>query len=202
MVWAGALLIGHLAVFGCIMGPLFWLDIIKPANGHPGYEAGIPLTITSLLLIPIAFASSFQVFARQWPILKIHKEGLWVRSIGTHYRIDPALHIIPGLALLLIILIMLWQLFTLQMFRTQVIHWRWEDLDIMLPGNGNFSIVGWIDGDDSAQIDLKPHTLSYGADAFEMSINIVRDAVQFFHDHPDLRETLPSWRNDENMIGY
>ena len=183
------------------MGPLFWLDIIKPANGHPGYEAGIPLTIISLLMMPFAIACSFQVFARQWPILKIQKEGLWVRSIGTHYKVDPALTL-TGFDMILIILIMLWQLVTLKMFRTHVIHWRWEDLDIMLPGNGNFAIVGWIDSGDSAQNDLKPHTVSYGADSFEMSINIVRESVKFFHSNPNLREALPSWQNDETMIDY
>ena len=184
------------------MGPLFWLDIIKSANGRPGYEAGIPLTIISSLFIPLAIYFSFQVFALQWPILKIHKEGLWVRSIGTPFQIDPALKILPGLDFILIILITLWQLVTLQIFQTQVIYWRWEDLDIMLPGNGNFLIVGWIDTDDSAQNDLKPHTVSYGADSFGMSINKVRESVKFFHGNPDLRGTLSCWRNDETMIGY
>ena len=201
MMWAGALICGYFAVLGCFMGPLFWLGIIKPADGRPGYEAGIPLTIISVLLMPIAIAFAFQVYARQWPILKIYKEGLWIRSIGTPYQTDWALSA-TGIDMILIVFVMLWQLVTLRMFRTQVIHWRWEDLDIVLPRNGNFSIVGWLDNDDFTQNDMKPHTVSYGADSFEMSINKVRESVQFFHGNPDLRESLPSWQNDETEIGY
>ena len=202
MVLAGTLIVGHLAVFGCVMGPLFWLDIIKSANGHPGYEAGIPLTIIGLLLMPIAIAFAFQVFALQRPILKICKEGLWIRSIGTRYEIDPVLTIL-GFDLILIIFIMLWQLMTLQMFRIKVIHWQWDHFDL-LPKYGIFSVTGWLDKDnknDFEQGTPVPYTVSYGADSFSVSIDIVRKTIQFYIHNPDSRETLPSWQDDETMFG-
>ena len=200
MVWAGTLIFGHLVVFGCIMGPLFWLNMIKPANGHPGYEAGIPLTIISLLLLPIAIACAFQVFALQWPILKIYKEGLWIRSIGTRSQSNPAL-IGTGIDMILILLIILWHLITLQMFRTQIICWRWEDFDLLIK-YGTFSIVGWFDQESNGGFEQQvpvPHTVFYGGDSFEMSIDIVREAIQYYSGNPDLRENLPSWQNDEDL---
>ena len=201
MVWAGTLIFGHLVVFECIMGPLFLLDIIKPANGHPGYEAGIPLTIVSLLLLPIAIACAFQVFALQWPILKIYKEGLWIRSIGTRPQSNPAL-IGTGIDMILIILIMLWQLMTLQMFRTQIIRWRWEDFDLLIK-YGNFSVVGWLDQENNEHFERKvsvAHTVFYGGDSFGISIDIVRESVQYYFSNPDLRESLPSWQTDETLF--
>ena len=45
VTWTMILIFGFLACFSCVAVPLFWLDIAKAANGRPGHEAGIPLTV-------------------------------------------------------------------------------------------------------------------------------------------------------------
>jgi len=195
--WACTLILGHIAVFGCIMGPLFWLDIIKPANGRPGYEAGIPLTIISSLLMPFAINFAFQVYALQWPILKIYKEGLWIRTIGTPIKIDPVLIALFGL--LLHILITLWQFITLQMFQTRTVRLRWEDIDTKQAGNWDLVIAGRLNEANKDSFDPEDwYYIAYGADSFGMSVAKVKGVVFYFQNNPDSRETLPSWQDTES----
>ena len=198
--WACTLILGYIAVFGCIMGPLFWLDIIKPANGRPGYEAGIPVTIISSLLMPLAIASAFRVYALQWPILKIYKEGLWIRTIGTPVKVDPVLGALFGI--LLLIPIMLWQLVTVQMFQTRTVRLRWEDIDTKQTGNWNLVIAGRLNEANENSFDPEDwYYIAYGADSFGMPVAQVREAVFYFQNNPDSRETLPSWQDNEILFG-
>jgi hypothetical protein len=60
--WAQVIIFGQLALVGCIAGPLFWLDIAKSANGSPGYEAGIPLTIINEVSLPPSKLASMGLF--------------------------------------------------------------------------------------------------------------------------------------------
>ena len=90
--------------------------------------------------MPFAIASAFRVYALQWPILKIYKEGLWIRTIGKPIKIDPVVDALFGI--LLLIPIMLWQLVTLQMFQTRTVRLRWENIDTKQTENWNLVIAG------------------------------------------------------------
>ena len=204
--WACALMFVPLAVFSCIMGPLFWLDIIKSANGAPGYTAGIPLTIIGLsFLLPFAIFFTFQIFAMQSPILTIYQEGLGIRAVGgIPVRSHPIL-IFTHIALFQEWLTLLWQLLTLQLFQIRTFYLRWKNINIVANA-GTLEIGGLIDkneygfGQDTS-LESEWHTTFFRVDSFGTPIAAVNESVQFFLHNPDARESLPSWQDEKTLLG-
>ena len=43
--------------------------------------------------------------------------------------------------------------------------------------------------------------IAYGADSFGMPVAQVKEAVFYFQNNPNSRETLPSWQDDEILFG-
>jgi len=165
--------------------------------------------IIFIFFILLAIAVTFQLCVRQRPILKIYREGLWIRTIWTSSRINPILGCLLGIAfgfiltVLLKTFIMVWHVITLQAFRIQTVRLRWENIDI-LPKDSAFTFTGWCEKeyDDFGQdIPLEYCTVDYQADSFGTSIDKVIEGVQFFLHNPDEREMLPSWQEEDSRFG-
>lgn len=199
ILWACTLIIGQVACMGCILGPLFWLDILKRADGQPGSFGGIHMTVIGLLLMPVAILFAFQLLARQWPIIKIYKEGLEIREIGTPIQIDPILSII-GIGFIIIILVAIWQLITLQIFRTKTSRLRWDEIPYIMKDTGSFTIAVSSSSETKETFDESGHSptvhYSYGPDSFSLPTEKVDEIVRHYRYTPGARESLPGWDDD------
>ena len=167
--------------------------------------------IIFLFFILLAIGYTFHLCARQHPILKIHNEGIWIRIIGTSVQINPLLGCLFGFVLtaLLKAVIMAWHVITLQLFRIRIIRLRWENITDIQNEKGTFImkeakfvIAGLYEeeyNDFEEEHSLKYYTISYDTGSFGISLDNVAEAVQYFFHHPDARETLPSWQDDDML---
>ena len=192
----GILASAPIAIVGCLMVPISLLVLVwEPTIASIGYVAMI---IFYLLFMLLFVACIFQVYVRQRPILKLCKEGLWIRSLGTPISINPFLNTLFGF--IPIIIAVLWQVVTLRIFRIQMIRLQWENVDVM-SGEDNLTITGWFDKDnldDFGRNDLlENYSISYGVYSFREPFDKVIESVQFFLHNPDSREMLPSWQDDD-----
>jgi len=195
--WTGGLLFGPLAIFMCTAGLLSWLGIIEPLYGEPNPKAEIALMVGGLFCTLFSIACTFHVYALQTPNLTIYKEGLCILVIGTPIRFNPIRNILFGyLPALLAVLLQ---------FKTRLVRLRWENINIVANA-GTLEIGGLIDKDEyNFGQDTSPesewHTTFFGVDSFGTPIAKVSESVQFFLHNPDARETLPSWQDEETLLG-
>jgi len=202
MFWAGVWFLGPMTVTLC--GG--YLPFIVQ-GGDP--KGRIVLTIFCLTLISFVIVSIFQVFARQLPILKIYREGIMIRSIGTPLASNGPLMlrivcVLGPLGILFALpLVNLWRCITLQAFQIRTVYLRWESIEVM-SGSG-IRITGWIDKDADADFGqdapLEPYEVSYEADSFGISIDKVSETLLFFLSNPGARDALPSWHDEETVFG-
>jgi hypothetical protein len=201
--WGGTLLLVPFALFFLI----FMLIFAIYENDAVEKEAIVGGIIAIIVFVLPAIACTFQLYARQRPILKIYKEGLWIRSIGTSTQISQSIGcLLGGYVVFFILFIMALQVITLQAFRIQIFRLRWEYITDMpakkgtLTQYGELTVDGWYEKDNNEfnqDLTLKHYTTSYGVSSFGTSINKVIETVQFYHHNPDARETLPSWQDEE-----
>ena len=191
--WAGTLLLGPFAILLCTGMVLFWFDIEQPVDDGAVFEM-VLFGLFGLLFLIMTFISAFQVLARQTPILKIYKEGLWIRTIGTPIRTRMDF---------LIALTLLWRLVTLQLFQIRTVRLQWENIEAIPAEKGTLTITGWLSKkhDDAFQrgsaSELEPYTSPpYEPYSFGVSIDKVREVVLYFWYNPNSRETLSSWQFD------
>ena len=217
--WLAALLVVFPAVgICCLTAIIMALGAID--GGHDVKDFAdddvIYGVIIFIFFILLAVAFTFQICARQRPILKIHKEGLWIRTIGISRRKDSVLGCLLGavfgfaLVVLFRAFIMVWHVITLQLFRIRIVRLRWEDItDVQdmqrtFTHNRKFKIAGWYKkeyNDFEQEFSLEHYGILYDAREFSVPIDNVISAVQFFQYHPDERETLPSWQEEEVLFG-
>ena len=205
--WTGVLVLGPFVAFWSFVGALVLLDI-EPYNGMDKLVGIIPVSI-GLLYAPMILVCCFQVFARQTPTLKIYQEGMIVRSFGISIRFDSnnliGQYLWHALGAIYLPLIVLWQCITSQAFRIRTVQLRWENFDVIRwTETGSYAISGWSDKDrhDSAQDTPLEHIeISCTADSFGTPIAIVSESVQFFRHNPDARESLPSWQDEDTLLG-
>jgi len=200
------------------MGLLVLLGIDQLPEGEDPRDVGTALLAMSVFFLPIVLSSVFQVFARQSPVLKIYREGIKIRLLWTPIRygvlLGCLLALCSPLALLLLACVTLWRLFTLQLFRIQTFHLRWENIVEIPAGKNEFTIVSWKetdsnniepnfnDVDDCKQkTSLELWQFPFDANSFGTSIRSVIEAVQCFERDPDLREMLPSWQDTDILFG-
>ena len=117
---AQVVVFGSLGGFSLIMGPLFLTGVIKPANGRPGNDAGIALTIMSIPLLLVFALAVFNLVARRRPILRLCREGLEVNIIGAS-SLD-GIPLIPGLVRVA------WLVISMQGFKQQIMWVPWHYL--------------------------------------------------------------------------
>jgi hypothetical protein len=202
LYWAGVLVFVPFTIF-----PL----ILIITEGTPDKEEMIAAIIGISIFMVCLIACAFQVYARQRPILKIHKEGLWIRSIGVPIKYNVFVGCLLGyFVIFLIAFILVWQLITLQLFRIRIVRLKWENITEWQANKGTFTrkeqflIGGWYEKDYhdfEQEFALEPYWGSYESGDFGMAIGKVSEAILFYMHNPDARETLPSWQDDEFTFG-
>lgn len=180
-----------LALFCAIFGPLFLFDIIKRADGKPGTEAGVALSIMAVPLCLVALLGWFNVLARRRPLLRICREGIEINVIGSSS--------LDGVPLIPTWIRVAWLVLSMQGFKRQIGWVRWEMLrgvqvkgmptmrTLMIDGTIAYPTV---DGDQvSAQIG---NHIAFRDAEFRDPLERIALAIQAFYDQPDARRVLPS----------
>ena len=172
-----ALSFGPLGFVWSSIGLLFFFGIEEPfIEGRAAHEAGIDFVFAGLLFLVPAGICAVQMYLRKIPILVICKEGLWIRAIGTPICLN----------------------------RIRKVRLRWEHVDV-IPRQMGLDIAGVIDKKIQSDFDetsFERYAVSYGLlHSFGESIAAVNESVQFFLHNPDAREFLPSWQDEETLLG-
>jgi len=195
--WVLTLIFGCFALFGCIAGPLFCLDIAKSANGHPGYEAGIPLTIISyVVMLPIFILSANRLLAFQKPVIVIFKEGLEIRCMasGAGQGLSSVLATVLNLDIITIPLSVIYRLITFQKL-VDIATYKipWSEINAIYVTMTGLNINGWLYDDSVGQM-LNTDIVSFDRNIFGSPKYVCNILEQYFVD-PVLRELLPTWED-------
>ena len=209
MFWLGILCTGPFASLFCLLG------LQEIARAH---EAGIPLLVIGGIFLFVSAACAFQVLARQFSLLRVYREGIEIRTIGTPIQVDPILHIL-GFGSLVMLLIAFWHFVTLQMFRIRTVRLPWETV-VVIPTKRTLAIAGWFDKENDNSFEDNPfrgntlednsfeqetsseyYAVSYDAHSFGTPIGKAIKTVQFFLFSADSRVVLPSWQSEETVLG-
>jgi hypothetical protein len=188
--FAQAIIIGGLAVFSLVMGPLFLLELVKDARNKPRPEAGFAMMIASVPLIVVFAAAMFNIRARRSPIIRIYREGIEVRRIGFS-----TLDRFPLPALVRVF----WSLVSLQAFRQVKLRVDWPRYTgaavtgasgaRVLTLRGEFFDAA---GDPSGLLSRTTHAVAFAEHAFVRRLEAIATTIQCYHDS-DSRRNLASW---------
>ena len=197
MLWSSFIIIGILCVAGCVMGPLFLFGIIEPANGRPGYEGGIPMTIVGLCFLPITIVITIQLWGRQTPILEVYEEGLLIREI-TSLLGGNAASTVSGIFLVVLPIWALYLIITFQVLRKKTYQIPWTNVSDVQFDSSVLCIVGRPSNKEVLEYYETKIPVSrlfqYPPDAFGTSLKKVGEAVMHYFKHRDASEMLSSWK--------
>ena len=185
-----AIVFGGLAVLSLVLGPLFLFEIAKDARGQPAPDAGLALTIMSVPLTLAFVLFVFNAMTHRRPILRICREGLVIRLIGTsaldHVPLVPA------------IIRLLWAIVSFQGFRQRIVFVPWDSLRRLeitgLPMVRKLLIAK--ETGRSAEIyETKIHLfeMTLPEAAFAVSLDVIAGTIAAYFRDEDLRQDLPSW---------
>ena len=117
-LYVAAIVFTILAMFCATLGPLFLFDVMKTADGKPGTEAGVAMSIITIPMALVALLGWFSVYVRLKPLLRICEEELEINVIGAS-NLD-GVPLIPNLVRIA------WLILSLQGFKTQIGWIPWE----------------------------------------------------------------------------
>ena len=187
-----ALVFGGFAGFSLLLGPLFLLGILERADGKPGTEAGVALTIMGVPFLLIAALAIFNIIARRRPILRICREGLAVNMIGSSS--------LDGTPLLPSLVRVAWLIVSLQGFRQQILLAPWESLRGAgvsgLPMARSLTIAGaMFHAADIhfAQPDQAADQIVFPEVAVNEPLDRIATTVNAYFRNAEFRDRLPSW---------
>lgn len=190
-----AVIFGGLAAFGLILGPLFCLGVIRPANGRPGTDGGIPLCIVGVLFLLPFFLAVFNVLARRHPIIRICREGLEFSIIG-----GSALDYVP---LIPSLIRAAWLMLSLSGFRRRIRRAAWDGFRECYVTGPPMARVLTIDTDSflydhgvSAESSTSLRQVSFPQVAFVAPLDRIADTIQAFAANPDACSYLVSWDDE------
>jgi hypothetical protein len=180
-----------LALFCVIFGPLFLFDIVKRADGKPGTDGGVALSIMAIPMVLVALLGWFNVYARFKPLLRICNEGLEINVIGAS-SLDGALLIPP-------LVRVAWLILSLQGFKKQIgwIPWTtFRNVEVAgLPMMRSLVINATIAYPTfrgevlTAQI---ADSVAFRDAEFQDSLDSITTAIQTIYHDPEARDALPS----------
>jgi hypothetical protein len=186
-----AIVFTTLAAFSATFGPLFLFDILKTADGKPGTEGGVALSIIAVPMGLVALLAWFNVYARRKPLLRICKEGLEINVIGAS-SLD-AVPLIPGL------IRVAWLVLSLQGFKKKIGWIPWQFLrSVQVRGlpmarslviDATIAYPGFHGDELTAHIG---HSIAFPEAEFRAPLESIASTILTFRDNPDARNALPS----------
>jgi hypothetical protein len=182
---AAALMLGGIAVFGLILGPLFLLGVVTPADGDPehGRSGGIGLTCGSLLIAMLALPVLFRWWARRQPVVRPYGEGVLLRLVGRS-SLD-RVPLVPGLVRVA------WAVLSGQGLRVQSYRVPWDELtEVTVAGvpMARMLVVQWLPPATGGALEV-----SFAQDEFAYPPTEVASALRRLKYDRKAREGLPSW---------
>lgn len=180
-----------LALFCAIFGPLFLFDIMKRADGKPGTEAGVAMSIIAVPMFLMALLGWFNVYARRQPLLRIWEEGIEINVIGASS--------LDGTPLIPNLVRVAWLIFSLQGFKKQIGWIPWEMLRnievVGLPMTRSLRIeatIAYPASRGEAMIASRADSIAFRDAEFQEPLEVIASTVQEFYNDPDARSALPS----------
>ncbi len=193
-LYVGAFVFTFLAVFSAIMGPLFLFDVLKRADGKPGTEGGVALSIMSVPMILVAILGWFNVCARRKPLLRIWNEGIEINVIGASS--------LDGVPLVPTMIRVAWLICTMQGFRKQIGWIPWSTFRSAEVSGLPMVRILTIDAtiayptlrDNGRLVQIGDRVVFRDAD-FRVPLDTVASAINRYFDNPETRNVLPSLRD-------
>ena len=188
-VWA--IVFTMLALFCAIFAPLFLFDIMKRADGKPGTDAGVAMSIMAVPMFLIALLGWFNVYARRKPLLRICEEGMEINVIGASS--------LDGTPLIPNLVCVAWLILSLQGFKKQIGWIPWETLRnievVGLPMKRSLLIEATIAypafrGD--AMTARIGDSIAFRDAEFQEPLEVLVSTIQEFYNDADARGALPS----------
>ncbi len=196
--YAQAYIFGGFGFFGLVLGPLFLFGVMKDAQGRPATDAGVGLTITSVLLLLVFALAVFNIVARRRPMLAVCREGLAVNMIGSSS--------LDGVPLIPSMIRVAWLVVSRQGFKQQVILVPWQSLhhaDISgLPMARVLTIVGPIyRASDQAFNNAIPlaNQVVIREVAFDDPLEEIAEMINLYRRTPEIRCELSSWDTQNHL---
>jgi hypothetical protein len=186
------IVLGSLAIFSLIFGPLFLFGYMNKANGAPATDAGIALSAMSLPLLLVSALAAYNLRTRRRPLLQLCREGIVIVQIGPS-SLD-GIPLIPGM------IRMAWLIISTQGFRQRVICIPWagyQDAWVSGPPMAHHLTIlaslvlaseealplGWIPAEQVVLDEV----------SFVESLDQICEAIKFYGSSPTTRRRLPSW---------
>ena len=166
-------------------------NIMKSADGKPGTEAGVAMSIMAVPMFLIALLGWFNVYARRKPLLRICKEGMEINVIGVSS--------LDGTPLIPNLVRVAWLILSLQGFKKQIGWIPWETLRnievVGLPMMRSLLIEATIAypafrGD--AMTARIGDSIAFRDAEFQEPLEVIVSTIQEFYNNPDARGALPS----------
>ena len=189
-LWALFIIFALFTVFSCVMGALFLFGVIISANGRPGYEAGIPLTLIGILFCtPLALTTFVELFHSRKPAIQLFSEGLKVRIVNQSVP-DFLLDCVSVFGSIATPLLAIWRLITLKAFHVAEYYLNWEDVE-SIECIGNQLVIYW----HWEKMDFEDDLIysSFREGFFIFPVNQVGEYIRAFHDNQEMREVLEIW---------
>ena len=190
-LYVAAIVFTMLALFCAVLGPLFLFDIMKRADGKPGTEAGVAMSIMAVPMFLIALLGWFNVYSRLKPLLRICEEGLEINVIGASS--------LDGVPLIPNLVRVAWLIVSLQGFKKQIGWIPWEMFrDVQVSGlpmmrslviNGTVAYPTFRGDALTAQIG---NSIAFRDAEFQDPLDVIASTIQVFYDDPNARDALPS----------
>ncbi len=190
-IYVAAIVFTILTVFCAVFGPLFLFGIVKPADGKPGTDAGIAMSIMAVPMCLVALLGWFNVYARRMPLLRICEEGLEINVIGA-LSLD-------GVPLIPVLIRVAWLIASLQGFRKQIGCVPWELFRTVrvagLPMCRSLVIDATIvyptfRGDEITATVAE--CVAFRDAEFRAPLETIASAILAYYDNPAARTRLPS----------
>ena len=190
-LYVGAIVFTVLGLFCAILGPLFLFDIMKRADGKPGTEAGVAMSIMAVPMLLVALLGWFNVYARRKPLVRLCAEGMEINVIGASS--------LDGTPLIPNLVRVAWLILSLQGFKKQIGWIPWEMLRnievVGLPMMRSLVIdatIAYPTFRGDAMTARIGDSISFRDSEFQDSLEVIVSTIQEFYRDPDARAALPS----------
>lgn len=186
-----AIVFTMLTLFCATFGPLFLFDIMKRADGKPGMEAGVAMSIMAVPMCLIALLGWFNVYARRKPLLRICEEGIEINIIGASS--------LDGVPLIPTLIRVAWLILSLQGFKKQIGWIPWDLFRAVSIGGLPMARTLVIDATIAYptfrgnELTAKVgENVAFRDVDFRVQLDTVASSILAFYDNPNARAGLPS----------
>jgi hypothetical protein len=188
--WAKALVLGGLAGFSLLFGPLIYFGVMRDVHGRHVPQAGIAMTIIGIPLLLVTMLALYNIVARRRPILGVYRDGVALNQIGAS-SLD-RIPLVPGLFRTA------WLIVSLQGFRQQLAWAPWETLQSVnvsgLPLARSLTIVACFYRSRAA-FDLRGEPFAGGMTVSQVEfidpVDYIARTINRYARDPEARSHLP-----------